>query len=91
MNDTIVHLVDRVHELGLTLARLGPNRLHVFGPRDAMTPELRDELTAHKAELLEHLRPHPCTSCGRHVFPLPGVTCYWCRRGREQQPAEGSV
>ena len=80
-------LLDRLHVMGAEIVRVGPDSLRVFGPgADTVPSALREELRARKGELLEHLKPHPCASCGRHLFPVSGVVCYWCRQGREHQP-----
>ena len=75
-------LLDQLHALGAELVRVGPDRLRLYDPQGAVTSALRDELRARKTELLAYLAPHPCASCGWHLFPSEGNICYWCRQGR---------
>lgn len=48
-------MVEELRERGITLEADG-DRLRFRGPADQLTPELRAELAAHKAEILAHLR-----------------------------------
>ena len=54
-------LLDRLLAAGVELSVAG-DKLHVEAPNGAVTPEIREELVAHKAELIEELRrPSPLT------------------------------
>jgi hypothetical protein len=54
---SLAHLLADVARLGITLEARG-DRLR-YRPRSAVTPELVERLTAHKAELLAMLLPTP--------------------------------
>jgi hypothetical protein len=83
MNELRVRdLVDRVHSLGGTLVRSGPDGVKVYGIMSAEQPELFAELRENKPELLDYLRGYACVRCSKFSFPLPDTVCYWCRQGR---------
>ena len=66
--------------------RIGGEDLQVQGE---LEPDLLEQLHEHKTSLIEHLRhppTWPCASCGKHLFPTPKVTCFWCRAKEEGEP-----
>lgn len=63
---------------GITITCLA-DRLRVMSPQGAFTDEYRELVTSMKAEIIEALRTHPCSDCGRYAFPEP-TRCFWCRR-----------
>ncbi len=72
-------LLDELHALGGELVVIS-GELRLIGDRSRVGADLRARLRERRAELLEHLRPHQCVTCGRHSVPVPGVVCFWCRR-----------
>lgn len=71
----------RVHESG---------KLAASGPLD---DRLRDQLCAHRDELLAYLamapQTAPCARCARFSFPVmdPPVICFWCKRRMGTMPS----
>ncbi len=55
---TIAPLLKRLDAAAIELAVTPDGRLVVRGPRAALQPALRDEIVAHKEELLDHLAHH---------------------------------
>lgn len=53
-------------------------------PDDALAWGLRNQIRASKALAEARAKSFPCVGgCGKHWFPFPDTTCYWCRKGRE--------
>lgn len=71
---TAATLLDRLRSLGASVSLVG-DRLRVEAPAGTLTPELRQELAEHKAELVRLLRPvvndlppPVCDRCGSALF-----------------------
>ena len=77
-------LLERLRAAGVEFWRVGSSLRYRCAP-GALTPDLRAAIAAQRSALLTYLTPHPCAGCGRHAFPVPGVTCYWCRRDPSRQ------
>jgi len=66
-------ILDRLRSLGARVSLAG-DKLHVEAPAGVLTPDLRQELIEHKAELVRLLQPAPdlpppvCDRCGGAVF-----------------------
>ncbi len=79
-------LLQKLAELDAAIHMRGDDGLMIQAPAGALTPELKAELTANKAEILAHMHAarqahaHPCGCCGKFFYREPAVTCYWCRR-----------
>lgn len=76
---SVAALLDALHARGVELYRRGDG-LRYRCPPGAFTADLRAAVAAQRVALLAELAPHPCARCGRHAYPVAGVTCYWCRR-----------
>jgi hypothetical protein len=74
-----VFLLEELRERGVELWRDG-GLLHYSAPVGVMTAELITAMRANKTALLEQLRPYPCIGCGKFLFPVPYVLCYWCKK-----------
>lgn len=90
---TIRGLLAELRENG-SKVRLGDvDDLQVQGD---LGPELLERLREHKSAVLSYLKnppTWPCQECGKHLFPTPGVTCFWCRQkeraGLQPAPPRG--
>ena len=77
-------LLGEVKRLGIRLAPEGNETLRFHAPEGALSPDLRNALIEHKAEIIAALlRPHPCVTCGKFSFRRFGTVCFWCRRAEE--------
>ena len=90
------NLLGQLRELG---ARVSPDGdSFSVRPASVVTAELAAALRGHREEIVGYLgeRPTwPCSKCGKHGFPTPRVSCYWCgkknRAGVETRPySEGN-
>lgn len=72
---TLSDLLATLSARGVTLSAQG-DRLHVEGPVGAITPELRAQLVAHKADLLAYLAEPQLVR-----IPLEGLAEYLAANG----------
>jgi len=87
---SVPNLLAELEKRGIRLA-IEAGSLTVEGPRRAMTPELRQALATHKADLLAALTswPGPCYCCGEVAWWLSVYDVVIC--GRCHPPADPSL
>lgn len=80
-------VLTELHRRGCRVLAIG-ERLKVWPGTEPLTDELRQAIRETKPALLDLLRTpsHPCSHCGRFLFPKPTV-CFWCRREPGQEAA----
>lgn len=84
-------ILERLRSAGV-LIRADGDRLRVECRSGEPASDLLDLLREHKPAVLTYLSAptaglaHPCAVCGRHAFPAPDLTCYWCRRAADGAP-----
>ena len=75
---TATEILREARRRGVELQIEGRDQIRYRAPAGALEDGLLDEIRRNKPDLLQALRCHPCSTCGKFAFSEPRV-CYWCR------------